>query len=312
MLRPKRILRNLAAVTNRDLLSELNKLHAEAHVPDPIEAATNCLPLLCGENRIWLHTLRKSGTTFTINVLVNYIVEEGIRRSLYPPTFDPLLPHREALDPEVMRAFHTMERKLGRATLVDTLNKQRDVLRPTWNIEALVHTHRNIPSPLFKYILVLTRNPFDYAISSYHFHIKNRGGTEPFSAALEGRLEAFVKHYSIKKKLQKQENCLVMHYEALMRTPKPAFSKVLQFFGREVDEDILQVALHRSSKKAVKKMEEERGAILIGKSDELQVSGFIRSGKIGEWSDTFSKEDERFAVNYLEERGVDLGEFTFS
>ena len=226
----------------------------------------NMLRVLSIRPAIWFFTLKKSGTTYVLSFLLNYL------NYLNNDT-------EEQIDYEVLRAFHTMEAILFSSNLFERLHLQRTLLRPRCKFEALVHTHVPVEPASFSKTLCLTRNPLDSAVSSYYFHTVNRGKPGRFEDVLDSWISYFIKTSQAQKTALQHagHNGRMIHYEQLLRAPEQSFRSLLQFLELPLDERGMIVAMNHASVEGLKRLEAKKGGPLLS-VDECRVDSFVRSG----------------------------------
>lgn len=120
----------------------------------------NCLALL-SKDSIWIYTLMKSGTTYTLLFLSNY--------------YNYLYGNKKAVDYDEMKnsfIHHSIDMEIGKNKLdqyFQSINKS-SIIKPK-----IIHTHTFIESELWKKNISIYRNPMDFIISSYFYWYINRG-----------------------------------------------------------------------------------------------------------------------------------------
>jgi len=247
---------------------------------------------------VWVYTLMKSGTTYSLLFLSNYlnsIYGDGSKVS-YDQMQDNFF-------------FHSSERRLKSKDLGQLIVNRRNI---SSEIPSIIHTHEFIDHNLWKQNISLYRNPLDYLISFYFYFYKKRGKyvNHP-RKIIEDRLPKFVKVYNHQKDLKEQfsDTCLWLSYEQLMNAPFEIFAEMIKFLGYEYNEELILQAMENSSKKSVQQMEEERGGALVVSIRKKFSGSFVRSGKIGEWKEYFNDKDLKQVEAVLNASQLSLNQF---
>jgi hypothetical protein len=171
-------------------------------------------------------------------------------------------------------------------------------------------------------ILHLYRNPFDYAVSIYHYKFKHMGdfpmGEEQGVAsavagpadALDIRFDDYVKMYlsyrSAARGLRSQ--LLRISYEDLRRYPEACLRMIIRWLGREPEPSQIQTAVYYSSIKTVNQLEGAGGLIHPDRIDPK--IKFARDGSIGQWKEYFTNKEVTHFKKRFADVDIDLDEFT--
>lgn len=251
---------------------------------------------------VWLHTLMKSGTTYTLLFLANYLnyVYGDKKRVDYDKMVGEFF-------------WHSFESTMFRKDLGRFL---RDHFFSTHSQEigfnGVIHSHLDLNSDNWKKAICLYRNPLDYVISSYFFHYINRGikVSHPREILIP-KLEEFISAYKIQLKIidKRPDDVIHVAYEDLIRFPEQTFHRLISFLEIEVDENAIAYAIDASSKKRVQQMESQRGQAIVQNSGTAFQGSFVRSGKVGEWKEYFNDDDLAMIQAHLSNRGVELSKF---
>uniref|UniRef100_A0A1E1X6L1 Putative sulfotransferase n=1 Tax=Amblyomma aureolatum TaxID=187763 RepID=A0A1E1X6L1_9ACAR len=187
-----------------------------------------------------------------------------------------------------------------------------------------LHLHRIPFDKKAKYVYV-ARNPWDVAVSYYHFmsampewHLSGAPFDEVLDVFLKGHsgFGDYFKHIKAGYALKDEPNVFFITYEKLAQDTKGTILKLARFLGEEYarpledDEDLLQIVLDRCSArhmKGVVKTSHQDLACLFVKNARIlemmdkmateesrekakEVLNFVRVGKVGGWRETLTKE----------------------
>ncbi len=247
---------------------------------------------------IWIYTLMKSGTTYTLLFLSNYL------NLLYGDGY--------SVDYDRMQKeffFHTAEKNIGGKDIGNLIENRKSISEKIPNV---IHTHVPLNYNLWDKCICLYRNPLDYIISSFFFHKVKRGKiTKHPLTILENRLENFGE--TCKKQLQLEKDfpnrCIRISYENLITNPFDVFSQMVRFLGLPYHEDMVLAAMENSSVDKVKEMEKKRGAAIVVPVGAKYTGSFINSGKIGQWKKYFDEKDLKKAESILNGFDLSLNDF---
>ncbi len=139
----------------------------------------------------------------------------------------------------------------------------------------------------------LVRDIRDSVVSHYESYIKNRNSNLPFKAFLrESRLS---KKYGLSRRVnllnswfKSKERCddfMLVRYEDLKEDTEKELIRIFKFVG--LDTSLVSEAVQTSSLKKMKEMDDRRGK--------------VNKGVVGRYKEYFSKEDEEYLRNYLED-----------
>ncbi len=247
---------------------------------------------------IWIYTLKKSGTTYTLLFLSNYL--------------NLLYGNGKEVDFDEMQSnffFHSAENKIKTCDIGKELLNRKHLSDKIPNV---IHSHTALNYDFWEKCICLYRNPLDFVVSSFFFHKLKRGkSTKHPRKILPRRLKAFGETY--KKQLQLEKDfsgsCLRLSYEELIKNPFEVFSKMLKFIGLPYHEDMVMKAMENSSKDKVKEMEKKRGAAIVVPEGLKFKGSFINNGKIGQWKAFFNDKDLRNAETILNDFDLSLNDF---
>lgn len=271
----------------QDLLIKYNKSH-----PIVKQSIHKLLRILLND-KIWLYSLMKSGTTYTLLVLANYVLKnQGISDEI---DFESLNNYG------IIHGLNVYEILKNKQIINNLVSSKTDY--------PIYHTHTYVDTN-FKKSIMLTRNPLDFIVSSYFFHFKNRGENLKIQEVIDSRIKHFSTTYLSQKKIltDSPKDSIIISYEQLMTETKSVFTKIVNHLGLELSDSVLKSSIDACSVDNVKKMEKKQGKpLVVGK--KLQVESFIRSGRIGEWKEHLSESDLHKVAKQLRNNGVNPQEF---
>jgi len=154
----KKMNRNFKTILTKIALK--NKFIHRKHL-EYFRIYNNSLVLL-SEDSIWVYTLMKSGTTYTLLFLANYI--------------NYLAGNRNAVSFDEMQSkfiLHSLDGKIKEIDIELYLKEFRE-LKETVIKKRIIHTHEFFNSTLWDKNISLYRNPLDFIISKYYYFYINR------------------------------------------------------------------------------------------------------------------------------------------
>lgn len=197
--------------------------------------------------------------------------------------------------------FHTLDEEV--APEYDS-NSWGTVVPKT--LSRLVKTHREYDPRLFagRRAIYIWRHPGDVAISYFHYlnarnDTQDLGGLSEFLRHRKWGLPAWCKH--VANWLLHAD--LVIRYEDLSSNTENTMREVLGVLGgRFIDDQVLQMAIERSSFEHIRALEVERG--LPSSSEFKEGFRFTRMGTTGGWQEEFSKSDCSYIREEVERHGL--------
>ncbi|WP_373941882.1 sulfotransferase domain-containing protein [Vibrio chagasii] len=262
---------------------------------------------------IFVCSIPKCGTTYTINFLSNYVANIDTKDPVQV-NFDQLVQNG---------VFHTVDTPMFNPNVTDlnlykaniaSLLSQDTTISNKSNYSHIIGTHKLHDNYKYNKAIFLYRNPLDFLVSLYNFEYTKKGLSKDFSEMVREKLSgnefSFVSRYLEQLKSCQNEQALHISYESLMISPRETFSKILDYLDLPIQDNTLEQALEFSSIKSVKEFESKSNKILIGASRGLKGS-FITSGKIGQWKDYFDEELLEYVKNCLEENNIDFNTFVY-
>lgn len=252
---------------------------------------------LMSQNSIWFYSQMKSGTTYTVIFLMNYLNELN-QCNLSKKDILLQVPY-----------FHTMEKAIKRYSVAKIRYNQRLVLKEC--MPYLLHTHIAINDFSLKRILI-TRNPLDYLVSSYFFHYVNRDRDIPLVKVWKKIVDKFVCHHLQQVNIYKElpDTTLFLSYEEVVTSPSIEFKRLVNFLGLKYDDAVLDKALLNSQQNEVKETEKLVGQAIVAGNDYNKDS-FIRSGKIGDWKKHIDEDLKNKIISYLRDNNIDIEQFVY-
>lgn len=241
------------------------------------------------EDNFWLLSQMKSGTTFFCNSVAFY---NALKLGVAQPSFD-----------------ETASYGVGR-NLYDNFGELRGITsfaRETGQ-RWIIQTHEAVPARPEQLIL-LSRDPLDYCVSSYFFHFRNRKGKEKTAveAALTQITGKFAALYHQQKaELSRNPQATLMMYEDLMGAPVDEIGRIVFALYGEIDLDLMSSAVQLAGVDRLKSHEKDTGRAIIGQEGAFKAAHFVRSGKIGEGREFFDSKQIAFIESRLDEAGVPL------
>jgi len=219
---------------------------------------------------IWLYTQMKSGTTVLCNTLAFYNAKLLGEKDY---DFDSI---------EKQGVYRIVSSYLSFSNYISYVKKYEKG-------KVFLQTHEYYDSEYDKAIL-LTRNPYDYFVSSYHFHYKNRASKKKKSISVEKAIPVIIQKYSMTHKMQNKVykdnplKCKMVSYEDLMCDKFSVIKDIILFVYDDCYDNILMESLQESDADQLIKYEKKVGQAIVA-ADDYNVSHFIRSGKVGEYKD---------------------------
>ena len=189
---------------------------------------------------VWFYSQMKSGTTYTIIFLINYlnlVSKKGFTsKDVY----------------EILPYFHSINAAIDRTSVSKIREEQRRLIEGVTN-KYFLHTHDQIIDFSEKRVL-LNRNPLDYLVSSYYFWYVNRGKKDSIEDVYKRILDRYIINYNNHERILKEQpnTTLSIMYEELIRKPELIFTQLVNFLGYEYDSGLLTEAVELSQKKKIK------------------------------------------------------------
>ena len=236
----------------------------------------------------WLFTQKKSGTTLLCHSLAFY---NAIRLEI--PSID----------------FGSIERAgIGRKVGTD-YNCLNGLLQfqNEHCCKAVVHTHSDLPRCKAPCLIVTTRDPLDFAVSSYFYFYRNRHARKktPVEVALPKIMGTYCQTYHAQvEAAQRSENTIAISYEQLITNPFDALAYCIEQLYGSLNAAALQSAIEMASVDQLKIYERKRGAAVVAAEGSFSSAHFVRSGEVGEGAEFFSRDQQSIIYESLQKLHV--------
>ncbi|XP_025227244.1 sulfotransferase 1A3 [Theropithecus gelada] len=158
-------------------------------------------------------------------------------------------------------------------------------------------------------VVYVARNPKDVAVSYYHFHRMEK--THPEPGTWDSFLEKFMagevsygswyQHVQEWWELSHTHPVLYLFYEDMKENPKREIRKILEFVGRSLPEETVDLMVQHTSFREMKKNPMANYTTVPQEFMDHSISPFMRKGMTGDWKTTFTvAQNERFDEDYAE------------
>lgn len=237
----------------------------------------------------WLFSLNKSGTTFLCHVLAFYYAHQLSRNDI---TFDNIG------SVGVLRWSRGMDVRTYIASAI--------AFRSSTNLPLVVATPHDIRASYLTAVL-LTRNPFDYCVSSYNYRYVRR--RHQSRVTLDQAIPDIIAKWATTERDQTRlleadpAHVKRVRYENLITEPEREIAGILRFIGTEVSEASLRTAIADAGKDRLREHEIQTGRAAVA-GDSFTAPHFVRSGKIGEWREVLSPAQVGSIEDQLERNGI--------
>lgn len=170
----------------------------------------------------------------------------------------------------------------------------------------LVKTHKKFIPPFSKKKSVyIIRDPFS-TVKSYFAY--NKGMQKPFSdvdtfsdfAVSENGIKAYLEHH---KSWKRYIGCLVK-FESLRDNPHESFRKIVEYIGLPYKADLVDIAIERSDKKAIKKLDKDSPN--IGHKEKFKSNYVFAGNNASKMQSKLSQKDIEFWNEQLRTFSFDL------
>lgn len=249
------------------------------------------------QDDILVVTYPRSGTTLTQEIVWQIVNHERIRRNEnYGQTF-----HRF---PCLEFNLSVIEDQMTEPTLngIDNLSLQKS--------NRLIKTHlpfsliRNQFEKVNLKMIFVIRNPKDNVVSCYNFHkgVKFIYEDVSFSDYLQAHMTSksiFGNFFDVNLEywsLRHRQNVLIVRYEDIIYQPFQEVHKIALFLGFSLSAEKIATIVHNTTFDVMSENEAINRTLASGKHK------FCRKGKVGDWKDWFSFEQDRAVSSWIAER----------
>ncbi|XP_017719888.1 PREDICTED: sulfotransferase 1A1 isoform X1 [Rhinopithecus bieti] len=158
-------------------------------------------------------------------------------------------------------------------------------------------------------VVYVARNAKDVAVSYYHFY--HMAKVHPDPGTWDSFLEKFMagevsygswyQHVQEWWELSHTHPVLYLFYEDMKENPKREIWKILEFVGRSLPEETVDLMVQHTSFKEMKKNPMTNYTTVPQEFMDHSISPFMRKGMAGDWKTTFTvAQNERFDADYAE------------
>jgi len=157
-------------------------------------------------------------------------------------------------------------------------------------------------------IVCVMRNPKDMLVSTYHFYKMNKalgqfqGSWDEFFELFKAKriyYEDYVKYCSAWSKINGHPNVLLVKYEKMIMNPLSGIRRMANFLEKSLSDDELSAILNETSFDSMSKDKVFKD--LTSQTFDQSVSKFFRKGKVGDWQNYFSEEQDKYVMKMYEE-----------
>uniref|UniRef100_A0A2K5TXK1 Sulfotransferase n=1 Tax=Macaca fascicularis TaxID=9541 RepID=A0A2K5TXK1_MACFA len=170
-------------------------------------------------------------------------------------------------------------------------------------------TEKEVEDSELEEVVYVARNPKDVAVSYYHFHRMEK--THPEPGTWDSFLEKFMagevsygswyQHVQEWWELSHTHPVLYLFYEDMKENPKREIQKILEFVGRSLPEETVDLIVQHTSFREMKKNPMANYTTVPQEFMDHSISPFMRKGMTGDWKTTFTvAQNECFDADYAE------------
>ncbi len=163
-------------------------------------------------------------------------------------------------------------------------------------------------------VIVVMRNPKDALVSYYHFMRMNKGlgqykGTwdDFFEIVKANQLVygSWFEHVAKWWKLQNNPNILFLKFEDMKKDPLKEVTKMAQFLGKHLEEEVLRNIVDHSCFDAMKANPSTNG--VNNPFNDNNICQFMRKGEVGDWKNYFTEEQSQYVNSKMKETLPETG-----
>ncbi|XP_069898631.1 sulfotransferase 1A1-like [Dipodomys merriami] len=165
-------------------------------------------------------------------------------------------------------------------------------------------------------VIYIARNAKDVAVSYYNFHLMAKVHPDPgtwdsfLEKFMDGKVSygSWYQHVREWWELRHTHPVLYLFYEDMKENPKREIRKILDFLGRSVPEETIDLIVQHTTFKEMKKNPMTNYTTIPSHHMDHSVSPFMRKGITGDWKNTFTEaQNKRFDAHYADKMaGCDL------
>ncbi|XP_021073907.1 sulfotransferase 1C2-like [Mus pahari] len=161
--------------------------------------------------------------------------------------------------------------------------------------------------------LYVARNAKDCMVSYYHFYRMSQVLPEPgtwdeyFETFINGKVSwgSWFDHVKGWWEIRDRYQILFLFYEDMKRDPKHEIQKVMQFMGKNLDEDVVDKIVQGTSFEKMKNNPMTNRSTVPKSILDQSISPFMRKGMVGDWKNHFTvAQNERFDEIYKQKMGT--------